>query len=161
MSHCLAIQHVLIRWTKDDRGAQPGAVRNALPRQAPFAPPGPDGGGWLQSIVFDAGDGYRRAEHWEPLTGQAAPHNPVQTRLDGEHLWIRPVTVRGKPERAHLSGWIVRLPFGSRAELRFNQAFDGHHQRLYEEHAITVGFGASASLDLPLFRAIDERVLLY
>ncbi|MEG3181034.1 hypothetical protein [Sphingomonas sp. LT1P40] len=86
---------------------------------------------------------------------------PIQTRIDGDHLWIKPRVSSQKPRRLHLEDWIIRLPFGQHAIFHINGASDGRHQRRYEEHRIAIGFAETATLDLPLFREIDERVLLY
>lgn len=161
MPPCLAIQHVHLRWTKDDRGPEAGAVRNALRRAEAFRPPSASAAGWLQHIRYDAAEGYRRVETWQALSAIAAERLPVRTRIESDHLWIRLAVTGGQPRRPQLDGWIVRLPLGQRAVIRTNQKYDGDHQRLYEEHHVSVGFAATATLDLPLFREVDERVLLY
>lgn len=159
--HRVAIQHIALRWGKLERGAAQGALRNALPREAPFHPPSDNGEGWLQSIAFDAEGGtYRRSERWLELD-RAKGLLPVRMRIEDGHLWIRLDLYIGQPVRPNLCDWIIRLPLGQRGIIHVNGKHDGHHQRSYHEHTVTVGFGETATLDIPLFREIDERVLLY
>ena len=59
------------------------------------------------------------------------------------------------------TGWVARLPFGQRLTFRVNAKADGDHDRWYFEDVLHIGWAEEATLDLPLFREIDERVLLY
>ncbi len=159
--HRIAIQHIAIHWSKEDRGPEAGAVRNALPREVPFQPPADCETGWLQSIVFDAQHGYDRHERWEQLDQVMDWMIPVRTRIKNGHLWIKLNLHLGQPDRPNLADWIVRLPFGQRAAIHVNGKHDARRQRIYREHRLAIGFAETATLDLPLFREIDERVLLY
>lgn len=165
MSGRLAIQLVRIAWTKWDRGARPGAIRNRIPRHAPFAPPHDSARGWLHRIDHDAlaSPHYRRTERMCDLADLADWELPVQSRFSEGHVWLRPRFYIQKPNRkaAQLGNWLVRLPFGQRAIIRANTAVDFRRQRNYYEYSLTVGFADTATLDLPLFRDMDERVLLY
>ena len=53
------------------------------------------------------------------------------------------------------------LPFGQRVTLRCNSKSDGDHDRWYFEDVVHVGWADTATLDLPVFREIDERAPLY
>lgn len=165
MKRLVSVQHVMIRWSKDQRNPEGGARRKALPRTFPFAPPKPSDKGWIHRIVMDAGEDYVPRETWREL--------PLKADLDGifvqpddafaevfltpgsEHLHLQ------KPRRGHLSGLIARLPFDMRLLVRVNTAWDGHIQRHYDDHVIQIGYSDRATLDLPLFREIDERADLY
>jgi hypothetical protein len=159
----IAFQHILIQWTKDDRGPEDGAVRKALPRSLPFAPPGDPGGDWQHRIVFRSDDHYIPHERWQPgrperRDGISVIPSPERAdilfhRRQGIHLQ--------KPSRPGFEGLVARLPFGMRLVIRLNTASDGEHQRLYLEHTIHIGFADVATLDLPLHREMDERVDLY
>src|SRR5690349_3053551 len=160
----IAVQHVVIRWSKDERGPQQGAIRNALPRAFPFAPPPGEGAGWLHLVVMDAAEGYRPTSTWREL--------PLQPDLDGieviakgdfAEIRVRPVgdLYLQKPSRPHFDGLIARLSFGKRIEIRVNTAYDHQDQRRYADHGLQVAYGDRARLDLPLHRTIDERAPLY
>lgn len=157
----IAIQHIRIGWTKHERGPEQGAARNAIPRDAPFRAPGASEKGWYQLLRYDAAEDYRRDERWDDLATVETWRLPVAWRLDGDHLWIGLKVFPLKRRWLQSNRWIVRLPFGQRCVIRLNDKWDGDHQRIYDENHIAVGFAAEASLDLPLFREIDERVLLY
>ena len=86
---------------------------------------------------------------------------PVKTRLDGEHLWVKFMVANREPYRPNINDWIARIPLGKRLIFRTNNKSDGDHDRWYFEDNFQLGFAATATLDLPLFREIDERVLLY
>lgn len=86
---------------------------------------------------------------------------PVKTRLEGDHLWVKFMVANREPHRPNINDWIARVPFGRRLIFRTNNKSDGDHDRWYFEDNFQVGFAATATLDLPLFREIDERVLLY
>lgn len=163
MEHRIAIQFTQIAWTKWARGAPAGTIRNALPREAPFRAPSDSPRGWLHRIEYNAlkSSDYQHREEWIDLATGDNWRMPVKTRLDGDHLWIMPRVYLQKPVRANLQSWMVRLPFGQRAIIRINTAVDGDHQRHYYEYHLTVGFADTATLDLPLFRELDERVPLY
>lgn len=158
----LAIQHVHIHWDKATRGMPGAGVRNALPREVPFDPPRSSECGWYQRID------YRARDHFVPVTrygelGETEDWRvPLATRLEGsDHLWLRFNVANRTPHRPHLDGWIVRLPFGQRVTLRCNSKSDGDHDRWYFEDVVHVGWADTATLDLPVFREIDERALLY
>lgn len=165
MNGRLAIQLTQIAWTKWDRGAKPGAVRNALPREAPFHAPHDTERGWLHRIDYDAlqSSQYRHTDTLRDLADVDEWEMPVRTRFSEDHIWLRPHLYLQKPHRkaAQLDGWLVRLPFGHRAIIRANTAVDFRRQRNYYEYHLTVGWAETATLDLPLFREVDERVLLY
>jgi hypothetical protein len=162
-SSVIAFQHILIQWTKDDRNPLDGAARKALPRALPFLPPGDPAGDWRHWIEYRSRDDYVAHERW--LTGRPEKRDgivaiPASNNADiffyprqGIHLQ--------KPLRPRLAGLIARLPFGKRLIVRLNTASDGDHQRLYYEHIVHFGFADIATLDLPLHREIDERVVLY
>lgn len=160
----IAIQHVVIRWSKTERGPQQGAVRNALPRAFPFAPPPADGPGWLNLVVMDAADGYRPTSTWRAFPLQADRDGiDVTARGDFAEVQVRPVgdLYLQKPSRPHFNGLIARLPFGKRVEIRVNTAYDHQDQRRYADHRLHVAYGDEARFDLPLHRTIDERAPLY
>lgn len=160
----MLIQHVEVRWTKYDRGPEQGAIRNALRLDFGCKPPGESAAGWLQHIRLDAPN-YAPREYWKPF--------PLDPERDG----IRVLPQREfasvfletrandlylqKPDRAHLSGLIAKLPFGQQLVIRVNAAIDGDHQRMYADHLIRIAYADAPSFDLPLFREIDERVSLY
>lgn len=157
----LAIQHVHLHWDKAGRGAEWGAVRNALPRELPFKAPAESERGWLHRVTFDARHRYRQDEAWHDLDAVEAWRVPVKTRLDGDHLWLKMAVSMRWPLRQHLEGWIARLPFGQRLSFRVNSKSDGDHERWYFEDHLHIGWAETCALDLPLFREIDERVILY
>lgn len=164
MNRLILIQHIGIWWGKEDRGAQAGAARNALPRRFAFAPPGPGGRGWIHSIRMDARDAYAPGDKWCEFS--AANSGGIRVEPAGAFAEVSiggggvPLHVQ-KPKRPNLNGLIARLPFGQRLVLRVNTAIDGHHQRWYADHTVHIGFAEAATLDLPLFREIDERADLY
>lgn len=161
MRGVLAIQHVHLHWDKSGRGADAGTLRNALPRALPFQAPGASEAGWLHRISFDARTRYQQDEAWHDLVRMEGSSLPVATRIDGDHLRIKPLVWVGTPRRPHLNGWIARLPFGQRLSFRINSKADGDHDRWYVEDHLHIGWADRCTLDLPLFRDIDERVLLY
>lgn len=157
----LAIQHVHIHWDKAARGMPWSGVRNALPREVPFDPPRESERGWYQRIDYQA------RTNFDPVTYGAIGEIddwriPVATRMEGkDHLWMRFSVVNRAPRRPNLDDWIVRLPYGQRVTLRSNSKSDGDHDRWYFEDVIHVGWADTATLDMPVFREIDERALLY
>ena len=157
----IAIQHLQLSYWKKDRGAEAGAMRNALPRIHPFSPPERTGPGWYHSIMRQSHESYRVHESYWDLATVDRRRLPIALRADGDFLEIRVVQHGGKIKRPQLDKPIARLPFGQRVAIHFNNAHDGDHQRSYSEQAIHVGWAGEASLDLPLFREIDLRELLY
>ncbi|WP_337846286.1 hypothetical protein [Sphingomonas sp.] len=158
----LAIQHVHIHWDKATRGMPGSGIRNALPREVPFDPPRASDRGWLQRIEYRARDGFAPVTSYGELGEIEDWRVPLATRMEGDdHLWLRFNVANRAPHRPHLDGWIVRLPFGQRVTLRCNSKSDGDHDRWYFEDVVHVGWADTATLDLPVFREIDERALLY
>lgn len=128
----------------------------------PFDPPRESERGWYQRID------YRARANFDPVTSYGAIGEiddwriPIATRMEGkDHLWMRFNVVNRAPRRPNLDDWIVRLPYGHRVTLRSNSKSDGDHDRWYFEDVIHVGWADTATLDLPIFREIDERALLY
>ncbi len=158
----LAIQHVHIHWDKAARGMPWSGVRNALPRELPFDPPHDSERGWVHRIDYDGRTNFAPTTSYTAL-GEIDPALlPVATRMEGtDHLWLRFNVANQTPYRPNLDQWIVRLPFGQRMTLRSNAKSDGHHDRWYFEDVVHVGWADTATLNLPVFREIDERVLLY
>lgn len=161
MNRRLAIQHVHLHWDKAGRGAYWGAVRNALPREFPFRAPFDSEPGWFHRIAMLARNDYRQDEALNAIAKIDSWRIPVTTRIDGDHLRIKIGVTTRWPLRPHLDGWIARLPFGQRITIRVNAKADGDHERWYFEDTLHIGWAEEATLDLPLFREIDERVLLY
>ncbi len=158
----LAIQHVHIHWDKATRGMPGSGIRNALPRELPFDPPGERERGWYQRIDYQARDRFVPMISYSALGEIDAALLPLATRMEGsDYLWLRFNVANRAPHRPHLDGWIVRLPFGQRVTLRCNSKSDGDHDRWYFEDVVHVGWADTATLDLPVFREIDERALLY
>ncbi len=158
----LAIQHVHIHWDKAARGMPWSGVRNALPRELPFDPPRDSERGWVQRIDYKGRTNFAPTTSYTALGEIDAALLPVATRMEGaDHLWLRFNVANQTPYRPNLDQWIVRLPFGQRVTLRSNAKSDGHHDRWYFEDVVHVGWADTATLDLPVFREIDERVLLY
>ena len=162
MRGCLAIQHVHIHWDKAARGMPWSGVRNALPRELPFDPPRASERGWYQRIEYQARASFVPVTSYGELGTIEDWRVPLATRMEGrDHLWMRFSVVNREPRRPNLDKWIVRLPFGQRVTLRSNSKSDGDHDRWYFEDVFHVGWADSATLDLPVFREIDERALLY
>lgn len=157
----VAIQWVRMRYDKHDRGADAGALRHGVPREYPFIPPGDSARGWLHEVRVASDDGYAHRADWLDLTGCDARSLPVAVQQDGETAAIRVVQHGGKIVRREFDGEVARLPFGRRLTIRHNNAYDGDHQRIYVEDALHIGWAAEATLDLPTFRMIDLRQLLY
>lgn len=161
MKRRLAIQHIHLHWDKAGRGADWGAVRNALPRELPFRAPFDSAPGWFHRIEMLARNHYRQDEALNEIGKIEDWRVPISTRIDGDHLWIKICVSTRWPPRPHLDGWIARLPFGQRITIRVNSKSDGDHERWYFEDNLHIGWADEATLDLPQFREIDERVLLY
>lgn len=158
----LAIQHVHIHWDKAARGMPWSGVRNALPREVPFDPPHASERGWCQRIDYRARDRFVPVTSYGALGEIEEWRVPLVTRMEGsDHLWLRFNVSNHTPYRPNLDQWIVRLPFGQRVTLRCNSKSDGDHDRWYFEDVVHVGWADTATLDLPVFREIDERALLY
>jgi hypothetical protein len=157
----LAIQHIRIHWGKSGRGAKWGTVRNAVPRERPFHAPFDSDPGWYHHITHDHGDSYAPVEAMHELGKIENWRVPVHTRIEDDRLGIRFNVAHRDPYRPHMVGWIARLPFGQRLTFMTNHKADGDHERWYWEEHFHVGWSDMATLDLPLFREIDERVLLY
>lgn len=161
MTRRLAIQHVHLHWDKATRGMPGSAVRNALPRELPFRAPFESTAGWYHRINYSAREDFAPKEAWHDLDQIEKGRMPVSTRFDGDHLGLRFDVAARTPYRPHLEGWIARLPFGQRLTYRINSKADGDHDRWYFEDVFHIGWAATATLDLPQFREIDERVPLY
>ncbi|MGV3457806.1 hypothetical protein [Sphingomonas sp.] len=158
----LAIQHVHIHWDKAARGMPWSAVRNALPREVPFDPPHASARGWYQRIDHEGRTNFAPTTSYGELGVIEDWRVPLATRMEGsDHLWLRFNVANHAPYRPNLDQWIVRLPFGQRVTLRCNSKSDGDHDRWYFEDVVHVGWADTATLDLPVFREIDERALLY
>ena len=161
----LAIQPIDTRWSKDERGPEHGRRRKALPDAYPFAPPGDASADWLHRVEHRASAGYAPEVQWTNLSDPdcASIDRPVTTRIDGNHLEIAlgEMLQFGKVAGPGRRGTMARLPFGKRVTIRLNNVFDGDCQRHYSEHVVHVGFAARATLDLPLFRQVDLRRVLY
>lgn len=158
----LSIQHVHIHWDKAARGMPGSGIRNALPRELPFDPPHASEQGWYQRIDYRARDRFVPTITYRALGEIDVTLLPLATRMEGhDHLWLRFNVANSAPYRPNLDQWIVRLPFGQRVTLRCNSKSDGHHDRWYFEDVVHVGWAETATLDLPVFREIDERALLY
>jgi hypothetical protein len=137
-------------------------VRNALPRELPFDPPCAGERGWYQRIDYEARDRFVPTTRYSALGEIDAALLPLATRMEGsDHLWLRFNVANHAPYRPNLDQWIVRLPFGQRVTLRCNSKSVGDHDRWYFEDVVHVGWAEAATLDLPVFREIDERALLY
>lgn len=157
----IAFQHVSIFWTKWDRGAEPGARRNALPRQHPFRPPGDPAADWVHHVSYRAirNPAYDLTEQWaQRLAGR---EDGLILRPGRDFTEVSAVGGGSGKLRTSLNGLIARVPFGQRLIVRTNGVSDGDHQRYYWEDTYHVGVAETATLDLPLFREIDARVLLY
>jgi hypothetical protein len=160
-----ALQHLELRWGKEARGTDSGnraAERNAVPRSFAFSPPGAREQGWFQHVLFESGAHFVPVERWFQL-GETAPEMlPLRWRRDGDHHWIgcRNLFLQ-KPSRPNLEGWFARLPIGQRLIFRVNTAIDWENSRDYREHHLIIGWSDDGSIDLPTFRDIDERALLY
>ena len=141
----------------------PGSgIRNGLPRELPFDPPHASERGWYQRIDYRARDRFVPTIRYNALGEIDATLLPLATRMEGhDHLWLRFNVANRAPYRPNLGQWIVRLPFGQRVTLRCNSKSDGDHDRWYFEDVVHVGWADTATLDLPVFREIDERALLY
>ncbi|MBA4762961.1 hypothetical protein [Sphingomonas sp.] len=158
----LAIQHVHIHWDKATRGMPGSGVRNALPREIPFDPPRDSERGWYQRIDYQARARFVPVTSYGELGVIEDWQLPLATRMEGkDHLWLRFNIANRAPHRPNLDHWIVRLPYGQRVTLRSNSKSDGDHDRWYFEDVVHVGWADTATLDLPVFREIDERALLY
>ena len=158
----LAIQHFYLHWDKGSRGMPWSGVRNALPRELPFRAPSDTEQGWYQRIEYNARDNFQPQETWSELGEVEKWRVPLSTRMEGDHhLWLRFHVASRDPYRPNLEKWIVRLPFGQRVTFRSNAKSDGDHDRWYFEDVFHVGWADTTTLDLPLFREVDERVLLY
>lgn len=163
----LAVQHIEIKWGKDARGTADGhtaALRNAIPREFQFAPPGDSVEGWFQHIRrVSWEDSFAPRERWQRIEDMDHRYSPIRWRRDGDYMWIglRNILLQ-KPSRPHLKEWFARLPIGQRLILRVNTAYDwSGYLRDYYDHVLSIGVSPVATLDLPLFREIDERALLY
>lgn len=161
MKRRLAIQHFHLHWDKATRGMPGSAVRNALPRALPFRAPYESAAGWVHRIDYSAAENFVPKEAWHDLDTTDGWRVPVSTLIDGDHLKLRFDVQISQPARPHLTGWVARLPFGQRLTFRVNAKADGDHDRWYFEDVLHIGWAEQATLDLPLFREIDERVLLY
>jgi hypothetical protein len=161
----LALQHLEIVWSKESRGTHDGhraAERNAVPRSFPFAPPGEAEQGWFQQVTLDSGDRFAPRVRWTRMEEMDAHYLPLRWRQDGDFHWIgRRNLFLQKPKRPNLDQWFAKLPIGKRLVLRVNTAIDWENVREYREHHLIIGWSKAAMLDLPLFREIDERELLY
>ncbi len=166
----LAIQHIEIVWGKESRGthrtgADRATMRNALPRTAPFDPPGEAADGWFQHIKRVSWDeDFTPREQWQRIEDADRARLPIRWKQEGDFVQIGLRNLRlQKPDRPHLrSQFFAKLPIGQRLILHVNAAYDwGGYPRDYFEHVLSVGVAPVATLDLPLFRAIDERALLF
>ena len=158
MNRLVLIQHVWIRWSKYDRGPGPGARRKALPREFPFEPPGESHLGWSHLVYMNSDEDYFPRHRWDEATRPT--QTQVRVRKQGDFAEIRAHIATRQPRRV-MEGTICRLPFGQRMILRINERWDYRLQRGYDEHNYIIGYADTATLDLPLFREIDERELLY
>ncbi|MCW3835277.1 hypothetical protein ACFQ1E_00520 [Sphingomonas canadensis] len=161
MKRRLSIQHCHIHWDKAARGMPWSGVRNALPRELPFRAPFDSDPGWYHRIDYRGRNRFEPEEAMREIAKTEGSRVPVTTRIDGDFLALRFDVGARTPYRPHLEGFIARLPFGQRLTYRINCKADGDHDRWYFEDVFHIGWAAESTLDLPLFRDIDERVLLY
>jgi len=166
-SRGISVQLIKIHWDKTHRGSQQGAIRKALPRLLPFAPPPKSSQNLWQSVTFDARSGYKRNTAWhsKPKVPGADWRNPypVSAKQEGDFLRLglgRDLYL-GKMQKKIAGRTLARLPFGKRVAIHFNDVHDGNHQRWYFDYSLNVGFAQTPTLDLPLFREVDLRRLLY
>ncbi|MFL9839473.1 hypothetical protein ABS767_00735 [Sphingomonas sp. ST-64] len=157
----LAIQHFHLHWDKATRGMPGAAIRNALPRTLPLCAPFDSEPGWYHRIDYRAVDRFAPHEAMHEIARTEDWRIPVERRVDGDFLQLRFSVWNRAPHRPNLAGWIARLPFGQRLTFRSNAKSDGDHDRWYFEDVFHVGWSDTATLDLPLFRDIDERALLF
>lgn len=163
----VSVQLIKIHWDKTQRGPHFGAIRKALPRLVPFEPPRQGSPELWHSVTFDGRFGYKHSSNWFSKTrvGESGWRNPYPISAKQEGGFLRVGLGRdlylGKMREKLVGRTLARIPFGKRVAIHFNDAHDGHHQRLYYEYAINVGFAEKLTLDLPLFREIDMRRLLY
>lgn len=158
----IALQHVSLFWTKWERGAQNGAIRNQIPRKWPFIPPGDPTLDWVhhRHLQTDRRGKYQPREQW--IQRRAQSEDGIITRIRGDVCEVSFAgAYQGKLHRPHFHGLIAKLPFGQMVTIQVNGASDGDHQRYYFEDTFHVAFTETATLDLPLYRLIDERKLLY
>lgn len=160
-----AIQHVQLIWSKESRGTHDGhraAERNAVPREFGFAPPGEAEQGWLQKVTLESGDRFTPRESWTRIEAMDAAYLPLRWRREDDYHWIGLKNLfLQKPKRPNLQQWFARLPIGKRLILRVNTAIDWEGVREYREHHLIIGWSEAGTLDLPLFREIDELELMY
>jgi hypothetical protein len=161
----ITLQHIDIRWSKESRGTHDGhraAERNAVPREAGFMPPGESERGWFQQVKIDSDAAFAPVERWTRIEQLDLVYSPLQWRRDGEHYWIGLKNLfLQKPSRPNLQGWFAKLPIGQRLIFRVNTVIDWKNVREYREHHLIIGVAEAVTLDLPLFREIDECALLY
>lgn len=119
---------------------------------------------WVHLVRYDSrGDStYQVRESWEQRMPEGWDGVRVRPQRNVAEVHFDPQYVpQGKLRRDHFKGIVARLPFGRKLIIRINGVSDGDHQRLYSEHVLHIGFADTATLDLPLFREIDELVALY
>ena len=158
----IALQHIQLFWTKWERGAEDGAIRNRIPRKMPFVPPGDPKLDWVHHLHLrtDSEGKYRPREHW--LQRLPTSEDGIVVRMRGNICEVSFAgALQGKLHRPHFHGLIAKLPFGQLLTIKINGASDGDHQRFYFEDTFHVAYADTATLDLPLYRLIDERKLLY
>jgi hypothetical protein len=162
----IAIQLVEVHWSKDERGPEHGRRRKALPDAYPFTPPGDERTDWFHRVSHEAQSDYRAKTTWTDMSDPDERErviSPIKARMDGNHLEIAlgEMLQYGKLAANARRGILARLPFRKRVIIRLNNVFDGDCQRLYSEHVVHVGFAERVTLDLPLFREVDLRRILY
>jgi hypothetical protein len=111
----IAFQLITIRWSKDQRGAEGGGRRAALPRRLPFTSPADPSCDWRHLVELDAADRYTPREQWRRGAPEQRDGFLVKIQDGGAKILL--VKEGGlllqKASRPRLGPIIARLPFGS------------------------------------------------
>ena len=157
----ISIQSIDIRFDKTHRGPRHGALRKALPRAHAFAPPAVSPTGWWHAVTCRAEANYAAQSEYHDLAAMPRVRWPVSLKFEDDACLITLNRSPGKISVSRRGRSLARLPFGQRLKIVFNDVHDGDHQRLYVEQTLRIAIAEHATLDLPLFREIDLRKLLY
>ncbi|WP_155343623.1 hypothetical protein [Acrocarpospora pleiomorpha] len=159
----LIVQRIVIRWTKQGRGADEAAKRREVPTAFSLPPP-PDAQLTCHNILADQWTGYEPAGVLDGL-GLPAQLNGLRFEQAGPDMRVvrAPVWAAYPTNRHH--GQVFLLPPGSRARYQANFRFSGSSTEwYYEQWTINIAF-APFSHDLFLDERFDftkdERVSLY
>jgi hypothetical protein len=159
----LIAQRIVVRWTKQGRGAEEAGRRREVP--AAFAlPSGPDAPLVVHDVVAEEGAGYvpTGVVQGHELPGQL---NGLRFKVSGTAVLVERTPVRAAYPTDRFPGRVFSLESGERARYRANFRFSGYSTDwYYEQWTINLAYRPwrrDLFLSGEFDHDKDERVSLY